>query len=40
MASVIERRGANGQKIFHVRIRRRGFPLAYASFTRKTDAKQ
>jgi integrase len=39
MASVIERRGANGQKIFHVRIRRRGFPPACASFTRKTDAK-
>jgi integrase len=40
MASIIERLGSNGQVTYYVRIRRRGFAPASASFTRKTDVNR
>lgn len=40
MASIIERKGSNGKPTYFVRIRKRGYKPAVASFTRKTDAQR
>ncbi len=39
MAAITERHSQNGDVTYHVRIRRKGSKAAYATFTRKTDAK-
>ena len=39
MGTIIERKNREGKTIFHAEVRRRSFPAAYQTFSRKTDAR-
>jgi integrase len=40
MGSIKERKGRGGKTVYYAEVKRRGFPAAYRSFARLTDARQ